>query len=75
MHDSEWKPDDESSDDDPVIVPCPYCGEEILEDAPQCPACGNYLSEEDRPREKKPPWILVGVVICLVIALLWAAGK
>jgi hypothetical protein len=74
MRDDEWEADDEDSDDSAVTVPCPYCGEEMLEDAPQCPACGNYVSDVDRPRERKPPWILIGIVICLVIALAWAVG-
>jgi uncharacterized protein (DUF983 family) len=67
--DDDWS--DEEGDD---LIPCPYCGEDLYDDAPQCPACGKYLSEEDRPPEKKPPWVLIGIVICLVVALAWAAG-
>jgi len=68
--------DDDPDDawDDDGTIPCPYCGEEMLEDSPRCPACGRYQSEEDRPPQQKPPWIVVGIVICLVIALAWAAG-
>jgi uncharacterized protein (DUF983 family) len=67
--------DDETWDeDDDGLVPCPYCGEDMLEVSPRCPECGRYISDEDRPAEKKPPWIVVGIVVCLVIALAWAAG-
>uniref|UniRef100_A0A7C2JWT0 Zinc ribbon domain-containing protein n=1 Tax=Schlesneria paludicola TaxID=360056 RepID=A0A7C2JWT0_9PLAN len=80
MRKETWSDNDELSDDDwdddedDLTVPCPYCGEELLEDSPRCPACGGYTSEEDRPPERKPSWIVVGIVICLVIALAWAAG-
>ena len=26
------------------LMPCPYCGEEIAEDALFCPSCGNSIS-------------------------------
>jgi hypothetical protein len=52
-------------------VPCPYCGEEIYEDAVRCPGCGNYLSEEDRPAGRKPWWLIVGVLACLAAMLWW----
>lgn len=75
MREEPWEADEDwTDDDDAVTVTCPYCGEELLEDAPQCPSCGNYISDDDRPPDKKPPWIWIGIVICIVIALAWAAG-
>jgi len=81
MLEDKWAADDGLPDeddwpdaDDDGCVPCPYCGEEMLEDSPQCPECGRYVSDEDRPPEKKPPWIMIGIVVCIVIALAWAAG-
>jgi len=67
-------PDDAWDDDDDGTTPCPYCGEEMLEDSPRCPACGRYQSAEDRPPQQKPAWVIVGIVVALVIALAWAAG-
>jgi predicted nucleic acid-binding Zn ribbon protein len=54
--------------------PCPYCREPIYEDAVRCPHCGNYLSREDAPL-RRPVWMIVGALICLVIAVLWALGR
>lgn len=70
--DSEDAGFDISEADDDVTAPCPFCGEEIYDDAERCPACGKYLSREDAPNDKKPHWIIVGAMVCLAIAILWA---
>ncbi len=57
--------------DDDVTVPCPYCGQEVYDDAEQCPNCGEYLSLEDSPRAAKPWWVVLGVTLCLVAMLWW----
>lgn len=69
----DWDDEGDSweDDDSPVMVACPYCREGMLEDAPQCPSCGNYVSEEDSPPPRKPLWILATIAICLIIALMW----
>ncbi len=59
-------------DDD--TEPCPYCGKPIYEGSERCPHCENYISEEDAPTGK-PAWIIVGTVIALVLAVMWALGK
>jgi hypothetical protein len=61
----------EDSGDEPT-VPCPYCRQEILEEAPQCPYCERYISEEDHPSRRQPVWIIVTALICLGIAIWWA---
>jgi len=55
-------------------IPCPYCRAEIHEESPQCPRCGNYISDEDAPPPPKPWWLIIGVIICLVIVYRWIAG-
>lgn len=68
--------DDDAYDDDegePTIA-CPYCGAEIHEDAPRCPSCGEYISTEDAPVQRKPWWIVIGVAICLLLVYLWTVG-
>lgn len=76
MHDDEDDFDDPEPDDgDEGTVPCPYCGEEMLEDSPRCPSCGNYISGEDAPAEKKPRWIMITAVILLVLFLAWAVNR
>ena len=54
--DDDWNDDEdfgEEEDDEPTID-CPYCRAEIHEDAPRCPACGQYLSAEDAPSQRRP---------------------
>jgi hypothetical protein len=71
----DWDDDDLdadlSDDDGEPTVPCPYCGEEMLEDSPQCPTCGNYISAEQLPYYRQPMWVVVTAVICLILALGW----
>lgn len=62
-------------DDDDDTIPCPYCREFILEDAPRCPHCGNYISEEDHPPTPRPWWIVATVILCLVLIYFWIAGR
>jgi hypothetical protein len=71
--DDEWEePDfDDADDEQSDTMPCPYCGAEVYEDSPRCPACGEYISQEDAPARRKPGWIIVGVLLCLAAALAW----
>jgi hypothetical protein len=51
MLEKRWETDDDDpdddawDDDDDGTVPCPYCGEEMLEDSPRCPACGRSSAD------------------------------
>lgn len=65
-------PDGVYHDDEPVTVPCPYCRQPVPEDAQYCSRCENYLSAEDAPPSRKPVWIWVGLIVCLVLAVLMA---
>jgi hypothetical protein len=73
-------PDDEEESGEPVdddeesTVPCRYCKRPIYEDAPRCPHCEQYISDEDSPPARKPWWIIVGTVVCLYIVYRWVAG-
>ena len=62
MSSADW---DEDGDDDEPMMACPYCRAEMLESAPQCPSCGQYISDEDRPAARRPLWLVVVAVICL----------
>jgi predicted nucleic acid-binding Zn ribbon protein len=57
-------------DEDNVTINCPYCAAEIYEDAEQCPHCGQYISDEDAPREGKPAWLIVVILLCIAMMLL-----
>ena len=63
--------DDWDDDEDDGTIPCPYCHRQIHEDSPRCPYCENYISEEDAPPARKPWWIIIGTLLCLVIFYLW----
>lgn len=66
--------DEEHPDSDEAeTTPCPYCNRAIHKDSVGCPHCENYLSEEDAPG-KTPVWIIVGTILALLVALLWAFG-
>lgn len=71
--DSGWDADDEEYDPDEEepFVPCPYCNRQVHEDAQRCPYCERYISEEDSPPTRKPWWIAVGTLFCLVIIYCW----
>ncbi len=72
--DDDW--DDEDYDDLPdgaesEVRACPYCGEDVYEDAERCPHCDRYLSKETSGASPKPWWVIVGVIVCLYIVYRW----
>jgi hypothetical protein len=72
--DQDWEDEEADleadSDEEPTIA-CPYCRRQILEDSPQCPFCGNFISEEDHPGPNKPLWVIATALLCLGMALWW----
>ena len=68
----DWDDDEDSDDDEPALVACRYCRKEILEDAPYCPYCDQYQSEEDdAPSTARPWWFIIGFLLCLYILFRW----
>ena len=61
-------------EEDDSTVPCPYCNRPIYEDAERCPHCEQYISEEDAPPTRKPWWLILGVLVCLLLVYLWIKG-
>lgn len=58
-------------DDDLDMEPCPNCGVEIYEDAPQCPACGEAVVHSTHPFAGRPLWwIALGVIGIVALILL-----
>ncbi len=61
--------DREDDPDDDGYIPCPHCGESMLEDAEYCPSCDQWIT--DSHRRSQPLWIVIGIAVCLGIALTW----
>ena len=71
--DDDWDEDgDSDTGDDDGYVPCPYCGETMLEDAEHCPSCNRWITSEDMPRKSLPTWMVVVIVLCLAGLILGA---
>ena len=66
--------DGADEDDGEPTMPCPYCGREIHEEAARCPYCENYLTAADSPPQRKPWWLVVGVLACLYAVYRWIVG-
>ena len=62
--------DHDDGDEFAETTPCPHCGADVFEQAEVCPTCGRYISQEDAPPSRKPIWIIVGVIACLVVILI-----
>jgi hypothetical protein len=73
--DDDWTPendDDGLGESETLTLPCPSCRREIPEDAPRCPYCEVYISAEDEyPAQRRPLWIAVGLVLCLIVIFFW----
>ncbi|MCY2964956.1 MAG: hypothetical protein NT069_15170 [Planctomycetota bacterium] len=74
--DSKQELDDseDADDEDDDGGPCPYCGIEIAHDAPQCPHCKNYITEEENAGSRQPWWIVATVIVCLLMVYFWMFG-
>jgi hypothetical protein len=73
MSPSRWADDGDDADADDT-VPCPYCQKPIHEDSQRCPHCEMYISEEDAPPRPRSWWFIVGMILALLVALMWALG-
>lgn len=73
---SEYPDADELYDgDSAVVVPCPECGADIDEEAPQCSLCGHYVTHETSFWSGRPAWwILLGVLGIVAMILVLVLG-
>jgi predicted RNA-binding Zn-ribbon protein involved in translation (DUF1610 family) len=66
--------DDAWDDDDSHTIACPACGDDVYEDAEQCPHCGEYIigaSLNSRYAWQNRPmwWIVLG--FAGIVAVVW----
>lgn len=80
--DSEYDPDDPETypagvyaDSELPLAACRSCGEDILEDSVQCPACGAYQSEEDAPAQPRSKSLMAATILALLAVLIWIFGR
>ena len=73
--DDDWPEDSDLDDDEESeseVLPCPNCGADVYEDAPQCPICGSYITFRTSVWSARSGWwILLGLLgIAAVILVL-----
>ena len=51
-------------DEDDYIVACPHCGEDIHDEAMECPYCHQYISASDF---QKSNWIQPVAIVLLIV--------
>ncbi len=56
-------------DYDVDTVPCPYCGDDIYDDAEVCPHCGSYIIPDEKSTGR-PVWIVWTALILLALILM-----
>lgn len=54
--------------DDDGYIPCPHCGETMLEDADYCPACERWITDGTTNKPRSPLW--VAIVAALLLGLM-----
>ena len=65
-------PDSPDDDESIEVVPCPECGADVYEEAPQCPHCGAYITYDTSIWAGRHPWwILLGLlgIVAVIVAL------
>lgn len=68
--DESWDEDYDDDDDDDGYIPCPHCGETMLEAADHCPACNRWITSEDLPRKRHPWWVVAMILLLLAMIIL-----
>lgn len=57
--------------DEPDLVPCPHCGREISELAPQCPHCGDWIVQDAGAGRRRKGMLVAIAILLLIVFLLW----
>ncbi len=66
----EFDRDESDSDwDDDGYIPCPHCGETMLEDADYCPSCERWITDGETNRPRSPVWVMIVAAVLLGLML------
>lgn len=55
--------------DDDRYIPCPHCGETMLEDADYCPACERWITDGTTNKTRSPVWVMIVAAVLLGLLL------
>ncbi len=74
---ADWDDEPDALDDDypeeqdeTETVVCANCGEQVYEDAPNCPYCGEYLIAKSRRfSDGKPLWYVVLALLGIIATI------
>jgi predicted RNA-binding Zn-ribbon protein involved in translation (DUF1610 family) len=66
---------DLTGQEDGDVYPCPYCGEEVYEDAIRCPHCQRYVSAADGRPSAFWRWVVVILLLGGAAVLIRALMK
>lgn len=58
---------DQDSTDEVDTVPCTFCGRSVAEIADICPGCGNFISRDDLPPERKPIAMVIAAIVLILV--------
>ena len=66
--------DADLTDDDSAVLPCPSCGQEVYEDAQQCPHCGAWITPL-ATESAQPSWVrMVGAIVAVSVLSIIVKG-
>ena len=75
LRNDEYPEEDDVDDELTETIPCPRCGAQVYEDAPQCPVCGAYITSDTSVWSGRPVWWMVlgllGIATVLVVLALF----
>ena len=77
MRNKTWDDDSDESEqdefepdfDDDGYIPCPHCGETMLEDADYCPACERWITDGVTNKTRSPLWVVIVAAVLLGLIL------
>ncbi len=67
--------DVKAGEDESDTFTCPYCGQEVYEDAIRCPHCQRYVSKEDAKSHHPWYWVVLIVILAMVGLAVWALTR